>query len=65
VEFGTGLFAEEGNGRKDRWCYQDDAGNWHSTIGQHPQPYMRPALNNNIEKIVQQFVNDFREDVMI
>lgn len=53
VEFGTGLFAEEG-GRKDvPWCYQDDEGNWHSTSGQHPQPFMRPALNENREQIVQ------------
>ena len=51
VEYGTGLFAEEG-GRKDvPWCYQDDEGNWHSTSGQHPQPYMRPALNENREEI--------------
>ena len=51
VEFGTGLFAEEG-GRKDvPWCYQDDKGEWHTTSGQHPQPYMRPALNENREEI--------------
>lgn len=51
VEFGTGLYAEEG-GRKDvPWCYQDDEGEWHSTSGQHPQPFMRPALNENREEI--------------
>lgn len=51
VEFGTGLFAENG-GRKDvPWNYQDDEGNWHSTSGMKPQPYMRPALNENRENI--------------
>ena len=51
VEFGTGLFAEEG-GRKDvPWCYQDDEGEWHSTSGMRPQPYMRPALNENREQV--------------
>ena len=51
VEFGTGLFAEKG-GRKDvPWCYQDDKGEWHSTSGQKPQPFMRPALNENREQI--------------
>ena len=51
VEFGTGLFAEKG-GRKDvPWCYQDDEGEWHSTSGMSPQPYMRPALNENREVI--------------
>lgn len=43
VEYGTGLFAEKG-GRKDAWTYQDDAGNWHTTNGQKPQPFLRPAL---------------------
>lgn len=52
VEYGTGLFAENG-GRKDvPWNYQDDKGNWHSTSGQKPQPFMRPALNENREKII-------------
>lgn len=52
VEFGTGLFAEEG-GRKDvPWNYQDDEGNWHSTSGQKPQPFLRPALKENREAIL-------------
>lgn len=52
IEFGTGLFAEEGNGRKDvPWHYQDDEGEWHSTSGQHPRPYLRPALDENRENI--------------
>lgn len=52
VEYGTGLFAESGNGRKTPWGYKDDKDNWHYTHGQHPQPYMRPALNENREKII-------------
>ena len=53
VEYGTGLFAESGGGRQTPWSYQDDEGNWHTTRGQKPQPYMRPALNENREKIVR------------
>lgn len=53
VEYGTGLFAESG-GRKDvPWNYKDDEGNWHSTSGMHPRPYMRPALNENREEILR------------
>jgi HK97 gp10 family phage protein len=53
VEYGTGLFAEEG-GRKDvPWCYQDDEGNWHSTSGMPPRPYMRPALDENREEVLR------------
>ena len=51
VEFGPGLVAESG-GRKDvPWNYQDDKGEWHSTSGMHPRPFMRPALNENREQI--------------
>ena len=54
VEYGTGLFAENGNGRKDvPWNYQDDKGEWHSTRGQKPQPFMRPALNENRTEIIR------------
>lgn len=53
VEFGTGLFAEEGGRLDVPWNYQDDEGNWHSTSGQHPQPFMRPALDENREQIIR------------
>jgi HK97 gp10 family phage protein len=52
VEYGTGLFAENGGRADVPWNYQDDAGNWHSTSGQHPQPFMRPALNENRERVI-------------
>lgn len=51
IEYGTGLFAEE-EGRQDvPWHYKDDEGNWHSTNGMKPHPYMRPALEENREEI--------------
>ena len=53
VEYGTGLFAENG-GREDvPWRYKDDKGKWHSTSGQEPQPFMRPALDENREEILR------------
>ena len=51
VEYGTGLFAEEG-GRSTPWIYKDDKGEWHRTSGQKPHPFMRPALEENREKII-------------
>ena len=54
VEYGTGLFAENGNGRKTGWAYKDEkTGETIWTRGQHPQPYMRPALNENRQKVVE------------
>lgn len=53
VEYGTGLFAENGGRQDVPWHYQDDKGEWHSTSGMSPRPYMRPALEENEEKIVK------------
>lgn len=53
VEYGTGLFAEKGGRKEVPWVYEDDKGEFHSTRGQHPQPYMRPALENNRERILE------------
>ena len=53
VEFGTGLFAESGGRTDVPWCYQDDKGEWHSTSGMKPHPFLRPALNENREKIIE------------
>lgn len=52
VEYGTGLFAENGGRTDVPWSYQDDKGVWHSTSGMKPHPYMRPALEENREKII-------------
>lgn len=53
IEYGTGLFAESGGRMDVPWNYQDDEGNWHSTSGQKPQPFMRPALQENREEIIR------------
>ena len=53
VEYGTGLFAEEGGRQEVPWSYKDDKGNWHSTSGMRPHPYMRPALEENREEIIR------------
>ena len=53
VEFGTGLFAENG-GRSDvPWVYRADNGEFYSTYGMHPQPFMRPAFNENKAQIIK------------
>lgn len=53
VEYGTGLFAEEGGRQDVPWHYQDDKGEWHTTSGMQPQPFLRPALNENREEIIR------------
>lgn len=60
VEYGTGIWSSKGDGRQDRWSYQDAEGNWHSTIGQKPQPFLHPALQANKDGIME-LINDYVE----
>ena len=61
VEYGTGLFAENG-GRSDvPWRYKDERGEWHTTSGQNPHPYMRPALNENREQVIRILKEGFKK----
>ena len=62
VEFGTGLFAEYGGRNDVPWIYQDDIGEWHSTSGQKPKPFMRPALNENREEILRILAEGIKND---
>jgi HK97 gp10 family phage protein len=63
VEYGTGLFAEEGDGRKDvPWHYQDEKGEWHTTKGQKPQPFLRPALQDNRQNILRILKGGLKSD---
>lgn len=62
IEFGTGLFAEDGDGRKTAWSYQDDEGKWHTTSGMRPQPFMRPALTENKQNIINSIMEALTND---
>lgn len=53
VEYGTGLFAEKGGRQDVPWVYCDDKGDFYTTYGMPPQPYLRPALYENREEILR------------
>ena len=57
VEFGTGEFAENGNGRKGGWVYKTPDGEVHFTYGMPPQPYLRPAFRKN-QKAIRDILAD-------
>lgn len=62
VEYGTGLFAEK-SGRKTPWLYEDEkTGKTIFTRGQRPQPYLRPALFENKEKITKLLRESVKND---
>ncbi|MDQ0254927.1 HK97 gp10 family phage protein [Evansella vedderi] len=47
VEFGTGKYAEKGDGRKTPWAYEDPkTGEIIFTHGMRPQPTLRPAADD-------------------
>ncbi len=55
IEFGTGEYAENGEGRKGGWFFEYDGNKGEKgkrfTRGNKPQPFLRPALIENKEKI--------------
>lgn len=64
VEYGTGIYSTK-EGRQTPWVYCDEEGNFHFTRGQHPQPFLYPALmenQKNLELImaarIKKFVGD-------
>lgn len=49
VELGTGKYSEVGGKPVSRWTYKDPAtGETRISGGQHPQPYIRPAVKDHI-----------------
>ena len=62
-EFGTGIFAEEGGRTDVPWNYQDDEGNWHSTSGMKPQPYLRPALQSKEKTVTKIIAKELSKNV--
>lgn len=63
VHQGTGIYAVNGDGRKTKWSYQDEKGEWHTTIGQQPQPFLETALDANKENIRDTFRDEIQREV--
>jgi len=63
VHQGTGLYAENGDGRTWDlpWHYQDASGEWHASSGQHPNPFLERALDDNRKAINEEFKKAFKE----
>jgi HK97 gp10 family phage protein len=53
VEKGTGIYGE--NGRQTPWTYQSADGEWHTTQGQRPKPFLEPAVEESKSAILEQF----------
>ena len=53
VEFGTGTLGDPSVPHTTRkyWRYKDEKGNWHTTHGMRPRPFLLPAFNQYKDKI--------------
>lgn len=56
-EYGTGLFATNGDGRKTPWVYENAKGEVVFTRGNRPHPFMGPALREN-KSVILQFLKE-------
>lgn len=49
-EYGTGIHAEGGGGRKTPWSYKDKWGNWRRTRGMSPIHFLKNAIQDHKEQ---------------
>lgn len=63
VEFGTGLFASNHDGRQTPWSYQSADGEWHTTRGMNPNPFLGPSLDDNRQKIKELFIRELKKSL--
>lgn len=54
VEFGTGIHNEFGDGRTTPWRWKDKYGQWHTTTGYEARPFIRPAVEAQLPKIIKE-----------
>ncbi|MFT4528639.1 HK97-gp10 family putative phage morphogenesis protein [Staphylococcus haemolyticus] len=58
VNYGTGIYAVGPGGsraKKIPWHYKDADGKWHTTKGQHAQPFWEPAIDAGRETFNKYF----------
>lgn len=65
VEYGTGQKGDPSvpHTTKEFWRYKDAEGNWHTSHGQPPQPYMRTAFSEEKDNAVIVVKESIQEDI--
>lgn len=59
-EYGTGIHAENGNGRKKPWTYQDRRGDFYTTKGKKGTKALRKACEEKKESIMQHLNSELK-----
>ena len=64
VELGTGIYAENHNGRPTPWYWYDmKTKQWHFTRGVKPRPFLRPAVEDHIDELREIAVEEANREV--
>ena len=53
-EFGTGIYALNGDGRKTKWVYRTEDGKFHTTVGKKPRRALFRAFESKKNAIIRE-----------
>ncbi len=59
VEMGTGIYVA--GGRTDPWPFQDAEGNWHTTRGMPPRPFIKPSVAEHLDEYRKIITDEFNK----
>lgn len=60
-ELGTGIYALNGDGRKNKWVYRTPDGKFHTTVGKKPRRALYNAYNSKKNAIIREARRRFKE----
>lgn len=60
-EFGTGIYALNGDGRKTKWVYRTEDGKFHATVGKKPRRALYRAYESKKNTIIREAKRRFKE----
>lgn len=64
-EYGTGIYAENGNGRQTPWVYRRKDGQFVTTRGNRPHPFVRPTAIEDKDKTLKAIDKEFARKLII
>ena len=60
-ELGTGIYALNGDGRKNKWVYRTPDGKFHTTVGKKPRRALYRAYTSKKNAIIREARRRFKE----
>ena len=60
VEYGTGIYADDGKGRQSPWVWRDKNGDYHWTRGIRPQHFLLKAVTEHDQEYMNVLKNSFK-----